>query len=47
MGKALMPGGFTPPGQMERNGGPKLPAAVWAAEQNAAKAAIEKLRAGE
>ncbi|ERI68414.1 hypothetical protein HMPREF0239_03722 [Clostridium sp. ATCC BAA-442] len=27
--------------------GPKPPAAVWAAEQNAAKAAIEKLRAGE
>ena len=42
-----MPGGFTPPGQMERNGGPNLPAADWAAEQNAAKAAIEKLRAGE
>ncbi len=42
-----MPGGFTPPGQMERNGGPEPPVAVWAAEQNAARAAIEKLRAGE
>ena len=42
-----MPDGFTPPGQIERKGGPKPPVAVWAAEQNAARAAIEKLRAGE
>ena len=42
-----MPGGFTPPGQMERNEGPEPPVAVWAAEQNAARAAIEKLKTGE
>ena len=42
-----MPGGFTPPGLVERTGAPNPPAAFGAAEQNAAKAAIEKLRAVE
>ena len=42
-GKTLMPGEFTSPGRWNEMGHPKREA-VWAAEQAAAKAAIEKLK---
>ena len=39
--KTLMPGGFTPPVQMENTGLPNRPARFGSAEQMAAKAGME------